>query len=687
MRSPASQVSTVSTLSAGAQVMGIDAEGMGTVLSILSNLYSDPHKAVVREYATNALDSHVEAGNNDPILVTSPSHLNPTLTIQDFGVGLSRDEMLNVYARYGTSTKRNTNDQIGSFGIGAKSAFAIGTQFVVTAVKDGEKTVALFALDDNGAPTVNILASDPTDEPNGVRVEIGVRDVNGVNSAIEKLFATWKPGTVEVDGIQPPTIWAEASRLADDIHIAWRQDRYKEPGWIVVMGGTSYLIPPSVPDSLSLRLRQIVMNIISSHAKVILTVPIGSVDITPSREELMVTPKTTATIGALVEKFNVTVPVWIDDQVADSGSLIEAIIRRHKLVAKIGASIHHSMKGTWKGQPLNLDGVDFDAPVEHMGLGYRRNAQTAQRKKGMTVYPYDSIERFLFVLNVPERRVRSVQLAAKPYLSQEELHNGITVVIAVPDTKLTKDWFTTDDPAVKTADFDEFVAKWKPPVTRSARGGATQYKIKGDATPYTATELNELKETVLYLTADEHNRVGSSSPVLANLSEDNLIVILKPTQKFEVLAKRVKLAEPAMPHIEKLAKDIIASITQDDADAVAAATVLNGIDRDMIRVLTDNEAKVTNPEAIALLATHRRATVLSGSNDHARMSLLRSAARHLGIPLDTGTPTITLDGYNKITEGLPLLVTYLDRAYRRSSLGDQHVIDYVNSINLAGGKS
>src|SRR6266849_8491156 len=162
MQQPASEVTTVSTLAAGAHVMGIDAAGMGTVLSILSNMYSDGSLAVVREYASNALDSHIEAGNPDPILITSPSFLNPTLTVQDFGTGLSGDEVLNVYAKYGASTKRGTNDQIGSFGIGAKSAFTVGGQFVVTAVKDSEKTVALFALNDDGAPTVNILASDPS---------------------------------------------------------------------------------------------------------------------------------------------------------------------------------------------------------------------------------------------------------------------------------------------------------------------------------------------------------------------------------------------------------------------------------------------------------------------------------------------------------------------------------------------
>jgi len=34
------------------------------------------------------------------------------LVITDHGIGLSRDEIVNVYARYGASTKRGNNTQI-----------------------------------------------------------------------------------------------------------------------------------------------------------------------------------------------------------------------------------------------------------------------------------------------------------------------------------------------------------------------------------------------------------------------------------------------------------------------------------------------------------------------------------------------------------------------------------------------
>jgi HSP90 family molecular chaperone len=141
--------------------MSIDPSGMAHVMSILTNLYADAPLAVLREYATNARDSHVAAGTDRPIEVDLPSDLNPTLVIRDFGVGLSEAEIIDVYARYGASTKRDTNDQVGAFGLGCKSAFTLGQQFVVTAVKDGQRTVALFALSGDGAGGVTRARSRP----------------------------------------------------------------------------------------------------------------------------------------------------------------------------------------------------------------------------------------------------------------------------------------------------------------------------------------------------------------------------------------------------------------------------------------------------------------------------------------------------------------------------------------------
>ena len=80
---------------------------------ILSDLYSDKALAIVRELGCNAADSMIAAGKSDqPFHIHLPNTLEPWLTIQDFGTGISHENIYDIYSVYFSSTKTNTNDQI-----------------------------------------------------------------------------------------------------------------------------------------------------------------------------------------------------------------------------------------------------------------------------------------------------------------------------------------------------------------------------------------------------------------------------------------------------------------------------------------------------------------------------------------------------------------------------------------------
>ena len=98
----------------------LDMDQAAHLMSILrEGLYSDPILAVIREYGTNAWDSHKTSGCPDkPINVTLPTDFDPTYTVRDYGSGLSDDEVLRVFTGYGTSTKRDSNAAVGMLGIG-----------------------------------------------------------------------------------------------------------------------------------------------------------------------------------------------------------------------------------------------------------------------------------------------------------------------------------------------------------------------------------------------------------------------------------------------------------------------------------------------------------------------------------------------------------------------------------------
>ena len=83
--------------------VGIDARNLDFIATLLtSNLYSKPINSFLRETVANAYDSHIEAGNKEPILLliqeiekcytsyrVGDSSYKVRISIRDYGVGLS----------------------------------------------------------------------------------------------------------------------------------------------------------------------------------------------------------------------------------------------------------------------------------------------------------------------------------------------------------------------------------------------------------------------------------------------------------------------------------------------------------------------------------------------------------------------------------------------------------------------
>ena len=70
------------------------------MFKILSDsLYSDKVMAVIRELSCNANDSNIASGNKNPFKVTLPTASNPTFMVRDYGTGLSKEDMENLYHR------------------------------------------------------------------------------------------------------------------------------------------------------------------------------------------------------------------------------------------------------------------------------------------------------------------------------------------------------------------------------------------------------------------------------------------------------------------------------------------------------------------------------------------------------------------------------------------------------------
>lgn len=88
-------------------------------MDVLAKLYDNPVEAAIREYVSNAYDANVEAGSTEPVHLHVPTEDEPYLEVSDTGNGLDYLGIVSVFANFGTSTKRDSNEFIGGFGIGS----------------------------------------------------------------------------------------------------------------------------------------------------------------------------------------------------------------------------------------------------------------------------------------------------------------------------------------------------------------------------------------------------------------------------------------------------------------------------------------------------------------------------------------------------------------------------------------
>jgi hypothetical protein len=157
--------------------MSLDLDSAQILMQMLSkNLYSDDIGSAIRECASNALDSHRRAGVDTPIIVSfkENSSYNYEFCVEDFGIGLDADDVKNIISKYGKSTKRDSNTELGMMGLGFKAPLAYSSSFYFVCRKDGmERKYMMYEGEDTN--TIDLLYEMPTTEGNGVKVIIPVK--------------------------------------------------------------------------------------------------------------------------------------------------------------------------------------------------------------------------------------------------------------------------------------------------------------------------------------------------------------------------------------------------------------------------------------------------------------------------------------------------------------------------------
>lgn len=305
--------------------MDISKEGSTYLIANLTNLYTQPEIAVLREYTANALDSHVKAGNiANPILVDiiydntdEPSnryrhYKSYTLTVEDFGTGMSKDDIVNIYSQYGASTKRDTNTQVGAFGLGAKSGLAIANQFFLRTRKNGIELDCVIRKDDDGVGIIEFVEEKTTTEPDGVKISIHVDKSNtNLLDTAQKFFATWKQGSVLLNGEEPYMLDNDPNfikvQISDNEILGWIETYPSKPGYYYLHGNCGYVSLGGITYQIAYAEREVFRKTIPNFDKIFgasyINALIGSIDLTPPREGIRFSSKTIKTLQNSFENF------------------------------------------------------------------------------------------------------------------------------------------------------------------------------------------------------------------------------------------------------------------------------------------------------------------------------------------------------------------------------------------------
>jgi len=338
---------------------------------LLSGIYSNPIKAVIRELSTNAYEAHLMANNPEPFSVTLPTVDNPTFHIRDYGTGLNKEDLTNLYTVYGKSTKRHTNEFAGGFGIGSKSPFTYTDMFQVISYHEGKKYVVVNSKSTSGKFCFHLMSETDTNEPNGIEIIIKVKPTD-INAFFQEAKHVYK-----YFAIQP-----KCNLILDipvsDYKFSFSDNKYQIANGrdsIVVMGPVAY---PIQIDHFKDNIDKTVL--LNACARINLNV--GDVDIAPNREELKYTDLTKSVLSKCLKEISNFLNEEFTKLLTSCTTMWDAKVTANEVLNKFGfADIIRRGNVKWKGKQIQFYSYCSD-PCISSKIEYDRTSSVKRTNKG-----------------------------------------------------------------------------------------------------------------------------------------------------------------------------------------------------------------------------------------------------------------------------------------------------------------
>lgn len=366
--------------------------------ALLNAVYPDKVKAPVRELMTNAFDSHVAAGASErPFDVRLPSRYDPVFSVRDYGVSMDHEDVVSLYVTVFESTKENSNEEVGSWGLGSKSPYAYTDEFTVVCWKNGEKRVYQSYMVD-GFPEIALLSREESSEPDGVEVSFAVLD-----SDVYK-FETAFRVIAEGFSVKPKVIGARAGLFAE---LKPPTPRASGRGWALydsvrpAVARQGCVVYPIAQDKVDQHLRWLLT------PGLVVDFDIGKLDVTISREELSYDDATVKNLNDRLEEVSSDLDSIVASAIisASPWEMITAL----KRMFDDDIYLLYRKRLTWKGKHVR----------EPKSL--RRGARRYSRNGGFCNWSEKSVVgEYAFVVDFDGERASSRQLRIKAALEQEK---------------------------------------------------------------------------------------------------------------------------------------------------------------------------------------------------------------------------------------------------------------------------
>lgn len=681
--------------------MGMAQEGLIHIMSLLTNLYNDPELAVIREYYTNALDAHTAVGQTLPVEVYTPTRDNPLYVVKDLGIGMSADDVRNIYSQYGASTKRDSNEQVGAFGLGCKSALTIATQFTVKSVKNGVQTTALISKTDTGENAVQLLDPRDTDEPNGTTVTIGVPHVSSFNEKLMKFFKYGDPTKVRINGHHPDSVFTDAIKLDTkpelNAEIWVKEAHYYSTEYKIIMGNVPYDFTSEHIDSSLRRLGLDNFDVSRSGRNVYFRVGIGEVDLTPSREGLRYTDKTNAIIDAMLGEYIATIQKVAMDE-------INAVPTRDKVheVARKWSNVLTKDKLLWKGEaiPSNVRFDGFTASGYLPTVWRSVDGGGSHSTSSYITLPTSAT----FVTGRPEKEYRRVAAYLTPYLNS--IGSSSDTFYFVEDaSKLTNKWII-DNPSMTiiTADALVDIGKAQRKLDRAAAkasmGASTKFKypvldiatgvtknVPYDHIPagtpymYSKDYVSGIAEHVqkFFNGNLDPDRGGNKTTRLIaqafrTVTKHKQITLIGGTRSTDAYEKRVKGSYNVIKDIEKVIQDSFVNVHPTVKNIIALEDSTASTLFKVIKA-SGMEAKVLDRDLRRLMTPKKRAKIQAKKLTDSQQILRYIQPANKSITL----PQSGVDVFSSIVAKYPLVSAV--SIHSLSSLRTEHLVTYMNAVH------